>query len=128
MDQERMKILKMVEERKITAEDAARLMDALEGGRPGGGETRSPAGDGLRRSLRFKVSDLESGRVKVNLCIPVGFAHILKSLIPPQEMERMEKRGLNINAILQAISGDRLGKVFDVDDEEHHARVEISIE
>jgi DUF4097 and DUF4098 domain-containing protein YvlB len=128
MDLEKLKILKMIEEKKITAEEAAKLLDALGGetGRPE--EPRAKQTGTSARQLKLKVSDIDTGRAKVNLCIPVGIAHILKSLIPAQELSRLEQQGIDLNSILQAINSDTIGKIFDVEDEEHHNHVEISIE
>ncbi len=132
MDQERFKILKMIEEKKIGAEDAAKLMDALDGATAPRESVRTAAGrlanGRLGRSLRLRVSDQETGRARVNLCIPVGIAHVVKSLVPPQEMAKLEKQGFNLNAILDAIDGDTVGKVFEAEDDERHAHIEISIE
>jgi hypothetical protein len=132
MDQEKHRILKLIEEKKLTAAEAARLFDALdaagtsaESARPSSGR---PANGRGGRILHLKVSDLTTGKLKVNLSIPVGIAHVIKSLIPPQEMERMEKSGLKFNAIMEAIGGDTVGPLFNIEDEEHHAHVEISIE
>ena len=79
-------------------------------------------------SQKIKVNDLDTGRARVNLCLPVGIAHIIKSLIPDQEMKRMEDQGIKIHAIMEAINSNATGKIFDVDDELHRAHVEISIE
>jgi hypothetical protein len=133
MDQEKYKILKLIEEKKLNADEAARLLDALDAAGGSAESARSTSGRSTTngrggRILHLKVSDLTTGKVKVNLSIPVGIAHVIKSLIPPQEMERMEKSGLKFNAIMEAISGDTIGKLFDIEDEDHHAHVEISIE
>jgi DUF4097 and DUF4098 domain-containing protein YvlB len=128
MDQEKLKILKMLEEKKITAEEAAKLLDALDGAKGKQEETASSRTGSMGRQLKLKVSDIDTGRVKVNLCIPVGIAHILKSLVPAQELSRLEQQGIDINSILQAVSADTTGKIFDVEDQEHHNHVEISID
>ncbi len=128
MDQEKMKILHMVEEKKISAGEAAKLLDALEQCQAAPEEPRPARSDLQGRVLKIKVSDLDSGRARVNLCLPVGIAHIIKSLIPDQEMKRMEEQGIKINAIMAAINSNTTGKIFDVEDELHRAHVEISIE
>ncbi|MBN2353303.1 MAG: hypothetical protein JXD23_12080 [Spirochaetales bacterium] len=132
MDQERLKILKMVEEKKLSADDAAKLIDALDGTRSSREAARSSAGrpvsDRPGRLLRLKVSDQESGRARVNLSIPVGIAHVIKSLVPPQEMEKLERQGFNLNAILDAIDGNTVGKVFEAEDDDRRVHIEISIE
>ncbi len=133
MDQERLKILKMVEEKKINADEAATLMDAIERTTTSRENARAASGGrqangGLGRSLRLRVSDSETGRARVNLCIPVGIAHVVKTLVPPQEMAKLEKQGFSLNSILDAIDGNTVGKVFEAEDDEHRAHIEISIE
>ena len=128
MDQEKLKILKMVEEKKISAEEAATLLEALEGCQGKPEQPHAAQKDIRNRVIKIKVSDLDSGRVRVNLCLPVTIAHIITSLIPDQELERMEEHGINVNSIMKAIESDATGKVFDVEDEMNRAHVEISIE
>jgi hypothetical protein len=132
MDQERLKILKMVEEKKISADDAAKLMDALDGTNATRETARSSGArsPGFRpgRLLRLRISDQETGRARVNLSIPVGIAHVIKSLVPPQEMEKLERQGFNLNAILDAIDGNTVGKVFEAEDDDRRVHIEISIE
>ncbi|MGD8969550.1 MAG: hypothetical protein PVI07_18750, partial [Anaerolineae bacterium] len=68
--EERMEILKMVQGGQITAAEGAKLLEALqekEEPRPDSGaasRTRQP------RRLRVRVSDLETGRHKVNIDLP----------------------------------------------------------
>ncbi len=118
----------MVEEKKINAAEAAKLLDALDACQTGQEEPRAAKSGPQGHILKLKVSDLDTGRARVNLCLPVGIAHIITSLIPDQEMKRMEEQGININAIMEAISSNTTGKIFDVEDEVHRAHVEINIE
>ena len=70
MDEDRMRILKMLEEGKINAEEAAKLLEAL-----GGRAETGPAGKGERaRWFRVRVTDTKTGRKKVNINIPLGLA------------------------------------------------------
>jgi hypothetical protein len=128
MDQEKMKVLQMVEEKKITAAEAAKLLDALDEYTGPREEPRVNRGALKGQLLKVKVSDLDTGRARVNLRLPVGIAHIITSLIPDQELKRMEDQGIKVNAIMEAINSNTVGKIFDVEDEVRRAHVEISIE
>lgn len=112
MDEERMKILKMLEEGKITAEEAARLLEALEASR----RRETPP----ERWFRIRVTDLRTGKQRVNVNIPLHLVNLgfsIGSRFSPRWEEIWEK----IRAGMQ-------GKIVDVEDEEEGERVEIYID
>lgn len=125
LSSERMQILKMVEEGKITAEEGARLLAALaEGARAERGRTTGEAG-GKARWFRVRVTDLATGRDKVNVNIPMGLVNVgvkMGARFAP-EME-----GLDLEEITQAIQSGAQGKIVEAIDEEDGERVEIFIE
>jgi hypothetical protein len=122
--EERMKILNMIREGKITAEEGAKLLSAL-------GDTqksaRSPAskGTGEPRWFRVRVTDLVNGNTKVSVNIPIGLmewgmqigAHFAPEVgdLDLEELKDMLQSGVE-------------GKVVDVIDEEDGEHVEIFIE
>lgn len=118
----------MVEEKKISAEEAAKLFDALGAENAKTQEGSTARGNLAGKQLKLRVSDLDTGRVRVNLTIPVGIAHIIQSLIPPAELKKLEDQGFQITAILSAVHDGMTGKVFEVEDQEHRKHVEMSIE
>jgi len=61
--EERLKILEMVQEHKISPEEGARLLQALQAGSKKGNNGRDP------RWLRIRITDLKSGQAKVNVNI-----------------------------------------------------------
>jgi hypothetical protein len=128
MDQEKLRILKMIEEGKISAAEGAKLMEALESNgvkdETGGQRT----GGSMGNQLRIRVSDTDTGHVKVNLTIPIGIAHMVRSLIPQSEMAKLETQGVNLNAVFEMVSSGKMGKILDVEDQEHHHHVQISVE
>jgi hypothetical protein len=70
--EERIKILKMVEEGKLTAEEAVQLLGTL-----GKSERkRTPATDVDSRWLRVRVTDLGTGKPKVNVNIPMRLVNV----------------------------------------------------
>lgn len=123
--EERMKILSMIREGKITAEEGAKLLAALSGGQ------KTPRSKSLNRSgseprwFRVRVTDTYSGKTKTTVNIPLGlvewglqigaqFAPEVGDLHPDQLME-MLRAGVE-------------GKIVDVVDEEDGEHVEIFVE
>jgi hypothetical protein len=119
---EQMKILQMLQEGTIKAEEAAKLLEALEEG----DEERTPSEGG--KVLKIKVSDKYSGAVKVNLGLPLGFARFLKDLIPASERARIESQGVDLDAVFANLDSGIKGKLVDVEDVQDGHLIEIWIE
>ena len=119
--EERFKILKMIEEGKVSAEDGAKLLAALTEPR----KSAAMVNTSENRWFRVRVSDAATGRAKVNVNIPIGLVHVgLKvgaRFAPGLEAEEMD-------AINQALTSGMTGKIIDVTDEEDGEHVEIFIE
>ncbi len=119
--EERMRILKMIEEGKITAEEGARLLSALSEK----GEVRRTGLGGSARWLRVRVTDTKTGKIKATVQLPLSLVdaglRIGAHFVP-------EVAGLDMNAIMQALRNDVSGKIVDVVDEEDGEHVEIYIE
>jgi hypothetical protein len=118
-----MEILKMVQGGQITAEEGAKLLEALqekEEPRPDPGpvgRTKQP------RRLRVRVSDLETGRNKVNIDLPWNLINIgmhMGARFAPEEIDLEE--------MMQALQAGTEGKIVDVEDAEDGERVEIFVE
>jgi len=71
--EERMQILKMVSEKKITAEEGARLLSALEPEKKMGAAV-VVGGPSSPRWFRIRVTDLETGKSKVNVNLPMSLS------------------------------------------------------
>jgi hypothetical protein len=124
--EERMQILKMIESKQITAEEGAKLLAALgekDKHEPNGPQP-SPATSG--KWFRVRVTDLRSGRRKVNVNIPLGLVDIgikMGAKFAPAGVE-----GLDMDKIMAAVKSGGQGKVVDVEDEEGGEHVEVFIE
>ncbi|MBI3941871.1 MAG: hypothetical protein HY326_02570 [Chloroflexi bacterium] len=123
--EERMQILKMVSEGKVTADEGARLLEAL-GSQRRRSEEQSERGTrgGDRRWLRIRVTDLKSGRNKVNLNLPIGLVGIGAKL----GARFAAPMDLDVEEILEAVRSGTEGKIIDVEDSEDGERVEIFVE
>jgi hypothetical protein len=124
--EERMKILKMVEEGKISAEEGAKLLAALAESRRTPPPTPGLAFAGSEaRWFRVRITDLTTGKPKVNVNIPMGLVNVgLKMgarFAPGLEAEQME-------AVAEALKTGATGKIVDVSDEESGEHVEIFVE
>ncbi len=73
--EERMQILKMIEEGKISASDGAELLRALE--QDGPAKPSEPLkGASQPRWFRVRVTDLSTGKSKVSVNIPMGLVNV----------------------------------------------------
>lgn len=131
---ERLKILNMLQEGKITAAEAARLLEALETsastktgprpvGAPQGPYPPGPIGGG--RWLRVRVTDTNSNRTRVNIRLPLN---LVSSGIRMGMRFAPEIEGLDPNALMEWIQSGEIGQVVDVLDEEDGEHVEVFIE
>ena len=121
--EERMQILKMIEEGKISASDGAELLRALDlDSKP---PTMPLKGASAPRWFRVRVTDMATGRAKVNVNIPMGLVNVgikMGARFAP------EVEGVNYNEIMEAIQSGQQGKIMDVTDEVDGERVEIFVE
>ncbi len=120
--EERLKILKMIEEGKITAEEGTRLLGALNKGKQRAG---APGEEGPRW-LRVRVLDLHTGKESVRVNLPIGLVNVGMRMgarfIPDMEQESV------MEDLAQALNQGMTGKIIDVVDEEEGQRVEIFVE
>ncbi len=125
--EERMQILKMVENKQITAEDAARLLAALDDKNHSGESAVPPASPSTQgKWFHVRVTDLKTGKRKVNVNIPLGLVDVglkMGARLGPTGME-----GLDMNQIIAAVRAGRVGKIVDMEDEQDNEHVEILVE
>ena len=122
--EERMQILKMIEEGKITAAEGAELLRALDR------DSQNPKAEPLKgasapRWFRVRITDTNSGKTKVNVNIPMSLVQVGIKMgarfAPGVETEQMEM-------IAEALKAGQMGKIVEVDDEESGEHVEIFVE
>jgi len=119
---ERVQILKMVEARRISPEEAAKLLEALD---------RAAQEEGVREKgkaaqwFRVRVTDLHTGRVKVNVNIPMGLVNVgmrMGAKFAP------DLDGVAFQEVLNAAKSGQRGKIIEVEDQDNGERVEIYTE
>lgn len=120
---ERLKVLQMLEEGKISAEEAATLLRALEGG--GRSHASATGVGGENRYLRIRVTDLASGVGKVNVTVPIG---LVRAGLRIAERFAPDFGDMDLQEIADLIAEGAMGKIIEVVDAEDNERVEIYIE
>ena len=120
--EERMRILRMIQEGKITAEEGSKLLAALRESRKDARTviTSSRSGKGM---LRVRVTDMVTGKSKVSVNLPLGLVDAGMSIASQYAPDD------NFTQIADAIrSGQMEGKIVDVVDEEDGEHIEVFID
>jgi hypothetical protein len=120
--EERMKILKMIEEGKISADEGSKLLSALSDSRRG---IPTPPRSGPARWLRIRVTDTRTGRSKASVQIPLALVDAgmkIGAHFAP------EVEGVDMSNVMEALRAGVTGKIIDVVDEEDGEHVEIYVE
>ncbi len=123
--EERMRILKMVEEGKISAEEGAKLLAALQQAQRASGGDQTSRRTGAARWLRIRVTDLATGRSKASVQIPVG---LIDAGMKIGAHFAPEVEGVDMGNVLEAVRAGVVGKIIDATDDEDGERVEIYVE
>ncbi len=113
------RVLRLVAEGRLSAEEAAPILDALDpavaGAEPGealgsgGPRSRTTGERGTSRSIRVEV--FERGKRVVNLRIPLSLGRFALARVPGLSSERIEE-------VEEAIAGGQTGPILDVEDDE----------
>ena len=123
--EERMQILKMVSEKKITAEEGARLLSALEPDKKREQRVVMVGAPSSPRWFRIRVTDLETGKSKVNVNLPMSLVNVgikMGARFAP------EVEGVDFDEVVEQIRSGAQGKIIDVEDVQDGERVEIYVE
>ncbi len=118
--EERLMILRMVEEGKISPEEGAKLLAAIGDNQVVATVEQVDSFD-MTRMLRIRVSDTFTGQEKVNVNLPIGFVRFGLRFVP-------ESASVDVAAILAALDSGVRGRIIDVFAEEDGKHVEIFIE
>jgi hypothetical protein len=112
---DRLRILEMVKEGKVTPEEGERLLEEL---------NRTPRGPAP--ILRVRI--LSPGGPKVQFTIPFSVAGSVLALIPEPARKKLESRGIDLDQLMEAIrTGEATGQLVDIK-EPGGTSVEVSVE
>ena len=123
MSDERLRILQMVEEGKISATDAAKLLEALENQPPG---NEAPTATGQPRWLRVYISESSGKKVHVN--IPARLLNMALRIATRTGALRQEESAEVLQALREALNTGQRGRIVEIVDAEDGDRVEIYLE
>jgi hypothetical protein len=118
--EERLQVLKMIQSGHITADEGARLLEALEERptekpRPGS-RAKGPS------QFRIRVTDLETGRPKVDMRMPWSLVNVGINM-----GARFAREEVKVQDFIEAVRVGAEGKIMDLVDEEEGERVEVFV-
>lgn len=111
-------VLRLVAEGKLSAEDAAPILDALEGNAPGAkrrsstaslGQEPDTAGRRTARTARIEV--FEGGKRRVNLRVPISLGRFALARVPGLSAERIDE-------VEEAVANGQIGPILDIEDDD----------
>ncbi|HBB66412.1 MAG TPA: hypothetical protein DCZ93_03745 [Elusimicrobia bacterium] len=122
MNEEKMRILKLLEEKKITSAEAMELLEAM------GKASSSGGGERKGRVLRIRVYESGAAEPKVNVNIPLAWAKFMAPFIESKIKAKLADKGYDVDLgkIQEAIDSQEPMKIVDVQD--GGDKVEIFVE
>ncbi|MFU8826717.1 MAG: SHOCT-like domain-containing protein [Brevefilum sp.] len=127
--EERMRILMMIQEGKISASEGARLIEALDDlgatSPPAAKPTRGYEGSGKPRYLRVLVTDTDTGKTRVNVRLPVS---LVNSGMRMGARFAPEIEGLELEDLNAWLNSGEIGQIVDIFDDEDGEHVEVFLE
>jgi len=120
---ERLNILQMLEERKVSADEAARLLEAVG---EGSWATLAAAGPAVeRRHLRIRVTDMASGALKFDMSLPMG---LVNTVLYEGGRLAAELDSLDLQKLRALIAGSSASESVQMMETDNDEQVEISVE
>ncbi len=112
MNEEKMRILNMLENGSISADEAAKLLDAVTA------VDESAAGNGKsNRWLRIRIAEDGVDKVKVNLPLKlVKLLSKMQGILPEDARGRLDEHNIDLEYIVQAIQEGAEGEIVSVED------------
>jgi len=125
--EERAKILRLIQDGKISADQGIQLLDALQDPlkSKAGGVISQPKVTQAARWFRVSVTDTDSGKVRVNVRLPVN---LITAGVKMGARFSPEVEGLDMDQLMVLIKTGEIGKIVDVVDEEDGEHVEVFLE
>ena len=127
-NEERIKVLKMVADGKISAEEAAVLLETLDEAPIPGSRTQSGSASAAAQSGRYfrvRVTDSDTGKVRVNVRLPVS---VINAGMKIGMKFAPQVEGVDYQEIAEMIQSGEAGKIVDVEDNKDGEHVEVFIE
>jgi len=118
--EERLQILKMIQNGQVSVEEGARLLEALKEKERLQQPRPESRGKGPRQ-FRIRVTDLETGRQKIDMHLPWSLVNVGINM-----GARFAREGISVEDLVEAVQAGVEGRIMDLVDETE--RVEIFVE
>lgn len=122
MSEERKRILGLLQNGKISADEADQLLEAM----PGVEQTPSTAVASASKGRFIRVHVVEHGKEKVNVNVPLGLAKFLLKFVPSEARSELAGHNIDLDEIVSQIKADTQGKIVEVVDGD--TRVDVYVE
>jgi nitrogen regulatory protein PII len=103
------RILEMVAEGKITADEGTRLIQALETAEK---SSTTPGRTGKGKFIRIKVNSGDGDVVNVN--IPLALARVAMRFVPKEARAELADKDINLDEVIEAIMSGAEGSIVDI--------------
>jgi hypothetical protein len=125
--EERVKILQLIQDGKISASQGVQLLEALQDPLRNRAESASgqPKATQVARWFRVSVTDTDTGKVRVNVRLPVN---LITAGVKMGARFSPEVEGLDMEQLMTLIKAGEIGKIVDVVDEKDGEHVEVFLE
>jgi len=127
--EERMRILMMIQEGKISASEGARLIEALddlsEPVKPTQTTPNAAVGGKKPHYLRVLITDTDTGKGRVNVRLPVS---LINSGLRMGARFAPEIEGLDMEELNSWLNMGEIGQIVDIFDEDDGEHIEVFLE
>lgn len=127
---ERLTILKMIDEHKITADQGAQLLSAME--KPASNEPsdqflkeKGDKSSGRARVFRVLITDTQTGKTRTSVTLPLS---LVKWGLKVGTQYHREINGVDFDEISDILASGAEGKIIEVIDEEDGEHVQIFVD
>ena len=121
MKNETSQIIEMVQNNHITAEEGAKLIEAL--------KEKSESPQSKAKWLKIMVHEKGQEKPTVNIKLPIWLTKLIPKFIPQQKIEELKNKGINIDSLFSGGLLNELSKEPLIDiNEPNGDKVKISIE
>lgn len=119
MNDDRLRVLKMLEDKKISADEAARLLDAI---------NQNGVNSHKNRFLKVRVWEAGSEKPRVNVTLPISLVKWGMRMAPEHAQAKIADADIDLKMVSEALEKGITGKLVEVDDEEKGQHVEVWLE
>lgn len=116
MTDERRKVLEMLAEGKITAEDAERLLEKIEAGPSSA--PKAPLGPGDKRKIKWLLVHVDGNDGdKINVRVPISLIRTgikLGAILPKGASERIRASGIDLNDLAKLADEELMEALADL--------------